>query len=103
VGLTELFGRRDERVFVSLERIYRKWLAHPLLTDETIRSQIRFDLSDLYDGWTISRIYRLRLGAAMAIARRHRTLGVGWPGIIQRIAFRASRRLRRSLRPGSRS
>jgi glycosyltransferase involved in cell wall biosynthesis len=90
--LSNLFLTRDDVVFESAERRYKKWLEHPQLTDSGVRHRLDRDLSELYYHWAISRLYAARPGRALSTMRKLRSRGVSPRQIASVLVSRARRR-----------
>jgi len=93
VGLMELFSLKSDKVFLSQDHMYRKWLKLSELLDPQVRMEIEQRLRGLYYDWTIRRLYQLRLSEAFAKMKEIRKLGDGYSQIFARLAFRATRKI----------
>jgi glycosyltransferase involved in cell wall biosynthesis len=92
-GLMELFSQRDERVFRSLEHMFRKWICLPENVDQEVRQTIHQRLKRLYYDWLIAKLYRFRCADAFEIARKIRATGDDSRKMWATLVFRAKRKL----------
>lgn len=100
-GLTELFYEGHDKAFSSQEYMCKKWLSLPGMVDPATRGQVRELLRNLYYDWTIRKLYQFRFSEAFGKMRQVRQAGDSSPQILSTLAFRAARKLSRSLTPQS--
>lgn len=103
VGLTELLHGSDDKGFLDMEHMYKKWLGLPELVDPATRGQVRELLRGLYYDWMVQKIYQLRFSEMLRKASLLSEVGPSHLEIFLRLAFRAARRMYRSLSPQRRT
>ena len=92
-GLMELFSQRDDRVFRSLEHMFRKWLCLPEKVDPEVQQKIHQKLKLLYYNWLVAKLYQFNHVEAFKIARQIRKTGDDGRKICATLLFRAKRRM----------
>lgn len=97
VGLTELFSLKSDKVFLSQDHMYRKWLKLSEDLDPRERTEVEQRLRGLYYDWTIRKFYQLRLSEAFAKMKEIRKMGEGYSQILGTLAFRATRKISRPM------
>jgi glycosyltransferase involved in cell wall biosynthesis len=96
-GLTKLFHLRDDRVYSSRERMYRKWLANGEVSDPAVRRRIQESLRNLYFDWMLEMLCHLRIFEAFEKAKQVRLTGDDRLSISSKLAIRAGAKLSRAL------
>lgn len=97
VGLIELLQRGDERGFLDREHMYRKWLGFSEQVDPATRIQISEQLRSLYYDWTVQKLYQFRFSEAFEKMGQVRQVGESNSRILSMLAFRAVRKMYKSL------
>jgi glycosyltransferase involved in cell wall biosynthesis len=95
--LIDLFALNSEKMFSSLEHMYRKWLALPEM-DLDLRARTLENLGNLYLAWTIRNLYHCRIAGALAKVKKGSEFGGGYLHMLSRLAYRALRKICRPLR-----
>jgi glycosyltransferase involved in cell wall biosynthesis len=95
VGLCELYGTRDDRVYRALERMYSKWLALP----DALISQHRLDIWEMlrsvrYDS-AMAKAQQFRFGAALRELHGVKAMEGGYGAVLATLLSRGVRKLRR--------
>jgi glycosyltransferase involved in cell wall biosynthesis len=93
VGLMELFSKRDDRVYRSIEHLLKKWLCLPENVDPELRQTLEERLKLLYYDWLVTKLYRFRCVKAFEIARRIKATGDNKTTIYRTLAYRAKRKI----------
>jgi len=102
VGLCELYGSKDDRVFGGLERMYSKWLALP----ETLASEHRLAIREMllsirYDS-AMAKAQQFRLIAALRELHDAKAMEDSYRAVCATLLSRGVRKLRR-MAGGSRT
>lgn len=97
IGLCNLYSKRDNRTYDSLERLYTKWLAMPEVVGTEYERPIRALLQDVCYGSAECKIHQLRIGSALRAIGRLRAMGVSYPGVFVTLLSRKIRKLCRDL------
>ncbi len=90
--LMDLIALNSEKMFSSLEHMYRKWLALPEM-DLDLRAQTLETLRDLYVAWTISELYQFRIAGALAKVKQGTEFGGGYSQMLSRLGSRAVQKI----------
>jgi glycosyltransferase involved in cell wall biosynthesis len=97
-GLNDSFIQMNDRTYGCLRYMYEKWLALPELTDFRARAIIQDKLRGLLYGWTISKLYRLRLAGVFQRISEIRAMGDSYLEILLTLTLRATSKVSRTLR-----
>lgn len=95
-GLCDLYARRDERVFLCLERLYAGWLTMPEVVgteyEPLIRNLLRLACYDSVE----HKLHRLRVGPALRELVRLKRIGDSYTSTLRMLLSRRFAKLRRS-------
>lgn len=97
VALTEMYSRRDDRKYESLQWLYTKWLGLPEIAGTLYEHRVRELLREVYYDSAEAKIHELRIGPALREIGRLRAIGVSYPASVRTLLSRKLGKLRRSL------
>jgi glycosyltransferase involved in cell wall biosynthesis len=95
VGLCELYGSKDDRVYDSLERMYSKWLALPPQSTIPYWPMIRELLLSTRYEYAIAKATRFRLVGALRKLHSARALENGYGAVMATLLSRIVRKMQR--------
>jgi glycosyltransferase involved in cell wall biosynthesis len=95
VGLCELYGSKDDRVYDALERMYDKWLTLPPSLTGAHRPAIREMLRSIRYEYAIAKAYQFRLVPALRKLRDAREMEDGYGAVIATLLSRGIKKVRR--------
>jgi glycosyltransferase involved in cell wall biosynthesis len=96
VGLCELYGSKDDRVYDSLERMYSKWLTLPPHSTMPYRPTIRELLLSTRYEYAIAKARRFRLVGALRKLHSARAMEDGYGAVIATLLSRVVRKMQRA-------
>jgi glycosyltransferase involved in cell wall biosynthesis len=95
VGLCELYGSKDDRVYDSLERMYSKWLALPPTLTSLHRAVIKEMLLSTHYEYAIAKAGQFRLGSALRKLHDAKEMENGYGAVIATLLSRGAKKFRR--------
>jgi hypothetical protein len=97
IGLCNLFGTRQDRIYDSLELLWSKWLALPEVSGSKYEGTVRQKLRGIYYNSAEAKIHDLRIEPALRELGRLRAMGEGYISIAATLATRKISKLRRDF------
>jgi glycosyltransferase involved in cell wall biosynthesis len=94
IGLCNLFALRDERVYLSLQRMWAKWLVLPEVSGTKYEGRVKEKLRAIYYDSAESKIHEFRFQAAFRELHRLRAMGEGYGSISRNLVARKVLKLR---------
>jgi glycosyltransferase involved in cell wall biosynthesis len=98
LGLCNSYAMRDDRVFDSWERLYRKWLAMPEVVGTGYEQPIRELLREASYNSAECKLHQLRIGPALHEIRRLRDIDGSYASILGTLLMRKISKMRRKVR-----
>jgi glycosyltransferase involved in cell wall biosynthesis len=95
VGLCELYGSKDDRVYDALERMYNKWLTLPPSLTGAHRLTIREMLLSTRYEYAIAKAYQFRLVPALRKLRDAKEMEDSYGTVITTLLSRGIKKFRR--------